>query len=275
MIGWRFIKVQPTDFVMQYSNGKLVRQGAGLSFFYFAPTTSLVLIPLASRDISFTFEESTSDFQQITIEGQFTCRVVDPIRLSQLMNFTLAANRKDFESDDPKILFQRLVNHTQMLTRSCLKSFSLEETLTDPDLLVDALRRNLENARAIGSLGIEILGLNILAIKPTPEMARTLEALGREQLLLKADWTISPRKKSSAEQALPNLQNELNTEIAFENRKQQARKPQLDPLKKLPSKEAQASVNISPEEENKKLVALAVQGVKPEENGKRQTASRR
>ncbi len=51
MLGIRYIKVQPTDFILQYRPGKLVREGAGLSFFYFSPNSSLVLVPVASPDI--------------------------------------------------------------------------------------------------------------------------------------------------------------------------------------------------------------------------------
>jgi hypothetical protein len=52
MFGFRFIKVEPTEFVIQYKHGKVIREGAGLSFFYYAPTTSLVQIPLESVDCS-------------------------------------------------------------------------------------------------------------------------------------------------------------------------------------------------------------------------------
>ena len=46
MFGIRLIKVDPTDFVLQYKRGKIVREGAGLSFSCFTPTTSLVLVPI-------------------------------------------------------------------------------------------------------------------------------------------------------------------------------------------------------------------------------------
>lgn len=42
MFGIKFIKVQPTTYLLQYRRGKIVREGLGLSFFYYAPTTSLV-----------------------------------------------------------------------------------------------------------------------------------------------------------------------------------------------------------------------------------------
>ena len=72
MFGIRFIKVEPTDFVMQFKGGSIVREGAGLSFFYYAPTTSLVLVPVGSVDVPFIFEEVTADFQEVTVQGQIT-----------------------------------------------------------------------------------------------------------------------------------------------------------------------------------------------------------
>ncbi len=63
MFGIRFIKVQPTTCLLQYKNGKLKRQGAGLAFYYYSPTTSLVAVPIASNDAPFIFSETTADFQ--------------------------------------------------------------------------------------------------------------------------------------------------------------------------------------------------------------------
>ena len=47
MLGIRFIKSQPTTYLMQFSGGKVVREGAGQSFFYYAPTSSIVAVPRA------------------------------------------------------------------------------------------------------------------------------------------------------------------------------------------------------------------------------------
>jgi hypothetical protein len=91
MFGLRFFKVEPTDFVLQFKRGKAVREGAGLSFFYFAPTTSLVLVPVGSVDVPFIFEEVTADFQQVTVQGQITYRIVEPLTIAQLLDFTIEA----------------------------------------------------------------------------------------------------------------------------------------------------------------------------------------
>ena len=42
MLGIRFVKSQPTTYLLQYKGGRVKREGAGLSFFYYAPTTTLV-----------------------------------------------------------------------------------------------------------------------------------------------------------------------------------------------------------------------------------------
>lgn len=41
MLGIKFIKVQPTTYLLQYRGGKVVREGTGLSFFYYSPSTAL------------------------------------------------------------------------------------------------------------------------------------------------------------------------------------------------------------------------------------------
>ena len=98
MIGLKFIKVQPTTYLLEYRGGKIVREGLGLSFFYYAPTTSLVAVPVASADVPFIFQETTGDFQSVTVQGQVTYRVGEPKRLAALLNYTLARNGETYVS---------------------------------------------------------------------------------------------------------------------------------------------------------------------------------
>ena len=72
MFGIRYIKSQPTTHLMQFQKGRVVREGAGLAFFYYAPTTTLVAVPLASQDAGFILELVTRDFQSVTVQGQVT-----------------------------------------------------------------------------------------------------------------------------------------------------------------------------------------------------------
>lgn len=273
MFGIRFIKVDPTDFVLQFKRGEVVREGTGLSFFCFSPTTSLVRIPGGSVDVPFIFEEVTADFQEVTVQGQLTYRIAEPKKLSQLMNFTLAPNGKDYASDDPKKLPQRLINHAQVLTRASMKSLKLRDALGQSDELVTSLRQGLQSAEAIASIGIEILGLSILAIKPTPETARAFEAEAREKILREADEAIYSRRNAAVEQERSIKENELNTEIAVENKKRQIKEAQMDAEKSVQQKkreisEAEMAAKIAIEEKNKEFVALSTANAREEADSK-------
>src|SRR5438128_730455 len=133
MFGVRFIKVQPTTHLIQYRGGRVVREGAGLAFFYYSPTTSLVAIPIVSTDAPFIFEEVTADFQTVTIQGQVTYRVVEATKLAALMNFTLDARGQSYASDEPQKLPQRVINVINVLARSELQALPLREAVRASD----------------------------------------------------------------------------------------------------------------------------------------------
>ncbi len=273
MLGIKYIKVDPTDFVIQYRSGKVTREGTGQAFYYFAPTTSLVKIPLASVDVPFIFDSITADFQELTVQGTLTYRVSDPKKLSQLMNFTLAPNGTDYATEDPQKLPQRLISYTQVLTRSTVKAMSLRDALTGIDTLVETLRSGLQSADIVALLGIEILQLSILAIKPTPETARALEAEAREQILREADEAVYARRNAAVEQERSIKENELNTEIAVENKKRQIRETQMEAEKSVQGikrelEEAKMSARIALEEMNTNLTKLIVENAKEQADSK-------
>jgi regulator of protease activity HflC (stomatin/prohibitin superfamily) len=273
MFGIRLIKVDPTDFVLQYKRGKIVREGTGLSFSCFTPTTSLVLVPIGSVDVPFIFEEVTADFQAVSVQGQLTYRVVDPKRLSELMNFTLAVNQRSYASDDPQKLPQRLIDYAHVFLRSSLKQLSLRETLGQSEVMVTSVRESLRTAEAITSLGVEVLGFSILAIKPTPETARALEAEAREQILREADDAIYTRRNAAVEQERAIKENELNTEIAVELKQRQIKETQMEAEKSVRQKrheiqEADMAARIALERKNKELVALSTANAREEADAK-------
>lgn len=269
MFGIKFIKVQPTTYLLQYRGGKVVREGLGLSFFYYAPTTSLMAVPVGSADVPFIFQETTSDFQTVTIQGQVTYRVGDPRRLAGLLNYTLAAEGRGYTSEDPKKLPERVTHVVNVLARAELQKLALREAIRASDAIVDAVKKRLATAEEITSLGLEVLGLSVLAIKPVPETARALEAEAREQLFRESDEAIYARRNAAVEQERAIKENELNTDIAVENKKRQIRETQMEAeravqeKKHLLEKEA-LEADIGMEDRRKKLVELEAENTRAE-----------
>ena len=137
------------------------------------------------------FQESTADFQSVTIQGQLTYRVADPKRLASLLDFSVDT-RRAYYSDDPRKLPERLIHTLQTLTRAITQRLVLKDALVSSDSIVAEAQTELRKSEAVSTLGVEILSLSILGIQPTPETGRALEAEAREALQRRADERFMP-----------------------------------------------------------------------------------
>jgi len=180
------------------------------------------------RRRAFHLQRNTADFQAITIQGQLTYRVTDPQKVSSLLNFTLAPNHKGCISDDPAKLPQRIINLVQVLTRAQVQRLPLRSALTSSDAIVESVMAAAQGSEALVALGIQLLAFSILGVRPTPEMAKALEAEAREELQRKSDEAIYARRNAAVEQERKIKENELSTEIAVEEKKRQIREAQMD-----------------------------------------------
>jgi hypothetical protein len=205
-----------------------VRQGAGLSFFYYAPTTSLVAVPIASRDAGFMLELVTSDFQGVTVQGEVTYRVGDPSRIYKMMDFSLKPDGASYASEDPDRLKGRVVMQVRAIVQQVIQALPLRNALKATAEVARAAQAQLGSQPEIQALGLEILGVSVVAIKPTPDIARALEAEAREANLKAADDAISQRRMAGVQTERAIRQNELDTEIAVEVKKREIQETQME-----------------------------------------------
>lgn len=260
MFGFNFIKFDAMTYVLQYKNGGIKQEGRGLSFWYYRPTTSIVAIPMGSDDAPFIFEDSTKDFQTITVQGEITYQITDPKRLADLLDFTVGANGKRL-SDDYQKLSQRVVNEAQAAASVFLGDSTLREAMAGSKTLEKAILNQLQQSEAIQSIGIQPLSVIVLSVKPSPEMARALEAETREALQIESDQAIYKRRNFAVEQERAIKESELNTEIAVEEkRKQIADKKMESQIKKAENdrelREMKISADIAIEENRQQLIEL-------------------
>jgi len=215
-----FFKAEPSEFVIHQARGKTRRAGAGLSFFYFAPTASIALVPATTLDSSFVFNETTKNFQQITVQGQLTYRIKDPLRVAGLLDFTVKAPLKAYRTKDPEKLAPRILAVVQKRTQAAVRDLSLEQALTKGEALAHEVLVAVMDDMELATSGLEILSLHFSSVKPTPEMGKALEAEQREALQKRADEAIYARRAAAVEQERKIKENELATEVALEEQKQ-------------------------------------------------------
>ena len=221
-----FMQAAPTTYILHWQHGRLRRQGAGLSFVYFAPTSTIAAVPLASTDVPFVFTESTADFQTVTLQGSLTYRVSDPAGLAAALDYSIRPNGSHV-SDDPEKLPERLLQVAQVLARTAVQRLPLRDALVSSDPIVAEVLAGLRTSDPVRALGVEILGFSLLAIRPTPEIARALEAEAREALQGRSDEAIYARRNAAVEQERRIKESELETEVAVLAKQRQIREAQI------------------------------------------------
>jgi len=132
---------------------------------------------------------------------------------------------------------------------------TLREALVAGEALVEQVSAGLRKAEAVAMLGVEPLSLSVLSIRPTPEMARALEAEARESLQRESDEAIYARRNNAVEQERTIKESELNTELAVEQKKREIR-------------EAQMKAEIAIEEQRTALISKRVENDKKDADSK-------
>lgn len=277
MFGFRFVKFDPSAHVFVIKNGRTIREGSGLAFWFFAPTTSFVKVPLESSSAAFIFEELSADFQTVSIQGEIAYRVSDPARMKAQMNFSLSSKTLEYLSEDPQRVDQKIVNVAKTVIKREIAKLSLKEATKATDQIKAASELSLGADAYLSSLGLEITNLSILAILPNKETGRALEAETREHILKEADDATYERRNASVEQERKIKENELNTEIAVEAKKRQIREAQVDAERAVQEKtrllEAEnMSFQIAQEGERGRLAKIAADNARIEADAKAYSA---
>jgi hypothetical protein len=227
MFGIKHIKFDSMTYVLHFKNGNIQREGRGLSFFYFAPNSSIAAIPMGSNDLPFIFNESTNDYQTVNIQGQISYKISNPKTLADVLDFTVNDNGQ-YKKNDIEKLNQRIINEAQTATSSFIHEIKLKDAIRSAKSIEERILEGLKSSQAIAMLGINILGANILGIQATPEMARALETETREKLQQEADHAIYERRNFAVEQERKIKETELNTEIAVEEKQKQIAEKKME-----------------------------------------------
>ena len=272
MLGIKYIKFDAMTHVIHYVNGKIKKEGRGLAFFYYAPKSSIFAIPVGSSDIPFVFQESTADYQTVSIQGQITYRVADPKQLAQMLDFSVDSKGRYKQNDTEKIP-QRLSNEAQTATSTLIHNLKLQEAIRSAKQIEEAIMSGIKQSEAVNLLGIEPISVTIVAIKATPEMERALEAETREALQQKADQATYERRNFAVEQERIIKESELNTEIALEEKKKQIVEKQMETEvlteeNKRKIQEMKMDGNIALEDQKSQLLDLKTENDKKQADAK-------
>lgn len=222
-----YIKFSPNQYVLRYRKGNLIAQGTGLSFFFFAHNTSACVLPISGTDIDFMFEETTQDFQTVTVQGQLTCRITDYEKAAAALDFTVNLRNGGYTDQPIEKLNKRMVNLAHVQVKSHIGAMGLTKAIQTSRTLADQVLMEMTRSEECAEMGVSVTGFSILKIRANPETARALEAKTREDILRESDEAIYDRRNASIEQERKVKENELNTQISVEEKKKAIKETEL------------------------------------------------
>ena len=215
-MGLRHYKFQPNEYVLVMKNGKVVNQGIGLAFFCNTLSTGMSVVPTVSFDTFFAFDDvMTSDFQGINIQGDISYIIRDYEKVAGMIDFsyTSESEYENKKAEAKQVLGKRITNLAKTSASKFVNARDVKAVIHAQEELATFLTQEMTSNEAIKELGLEVVTVSILAVSPSMETKKALEAATREQIMQQQDDAMYKRRNAAIEQERIVKENELNTEI--------------------------------------------------------------
>lgn len=90
-------------------------------------------------------------------------------KLAEVLDFTVDAGGS-YKKDESEKLTQRISNEAQTATSALVHAMPLKDTLRAAKAIEEKIFAGLKGSVAVNALGLEVLAVNVLAVRGTPEM---------------------------------------------------------------------------------------------------------
>lgn len=216
MFGIKYFKAEPTEFVRIRVRGKVRKEGEGITAFYMPFRTTIEMVSVATHDHPFYITEFSKDNQEVSLQGGFIYRILDPKKIIEVYNFSIDPVTKAYMTEDDNKLPDNILQLTRGRIRNVVQNTPLERLLLMGDELAHDVTEKLRGEAIVDEMGIDFRTIYFGSILPTPEIAKALEAKYRESLLMRADEAIYERRAQAVEKERAIQENEMKTKIELE-----------------------------------------------------------
>ena len=206
-----------TRALFQGRRGKLINRGAGASFWFRPLDTNLSEVPVDDLEFGNIFRVTTSDRQEVSVQTALTVRIVDPELTARRVDFEIDQRTGEWTGQPLQNLQNRLAESAKQFAAEVVARESLVTVLDDGLRLVrDAIAEGLSGEGQLGSAGIEVLGVRVVAVRADEELERALQTRIREEAQADADRATYDRRAQAVDRERAIKENELNnrTELA-------------------------------------------------------------
>ncbi|MCA9544290.1 MAG: band 7 protein [Myxococcales bacterium] len=213
------LRSESNAYVVRTRNGQAVARGRGLAFWFRPLTHSVAELPLDDREFAFVAHGRSKDFQEVTVQGAVAWRLGDPDRAAERLDFNI-----DLATGAPKA---RPLEQIETLVGGLAEQVVQRAVALHPvhALLGEALQATqqgiasaIQDHPAIVALGVEVVGVRVGDIKPSPEVEKALQTPTRERIQQSADEAKFARRAQAVDKERAIAENELSNRIELAKR---------------------------------------------------------
>ncbi|MGB9036185.1 hypothetical protein BLJ79_11180 [Arthrobacter sp. UCD-GKA] len=210
----------PTGYVVHLQKGAVRHRGVGQAFWFRPAASVLSEVPVDDQELPTLFHAITRDHQDVSIQANVTYRFVDPVSVASRLDFGLQQAGQATSGGKEQvatIIGQLCQSHAIDHVATTTLAQALERGVSElRQLLTEALSADTR----LASTGIEILGVQVLAVRPESEVERALQTPVREQLQAEADRAVYERRAVAVERERTISENEMASQIELASRRE-------------------------------------------------------
>jgi regulator of protease activity HflC (stomatin/prohibitin superfamily) len=218
----RHLRSDASAYVLLWRKSRLVREGRGLSFFFLPHAASVAEIPVDDREMPLVFHGRSLDYQDVTAQGVLTFRVRDPGTLASRVDFTVDLSSGGYRREPLEKLALLFAQLAEQHAAGWVSRTPIREVLADgPERIREAIAAGLASDPTLPGMGLEVVSIRVSSVRPTPDVAKALEAPTRERIQQAADEAAFARRALAVEKERAIQENELKNRIELARRQEE------------------------------------------------------
>jgi hypothetical protein len=211
----------PTAWI-RHASGGVRHAGIGVSFWFRARTAVVSEVPIDDRDLSLVCHARTADHAELSVPLGITYRIAEPELAATRLDFGIEPRTGRWRGAPLEALATLLGELAQQPALAELARQTLDGALAaGPDPIERAVTERLADDSRLAELGVQVAGVRVLDVRPTPELERALATPTREAAQARADRATYQRRADAVERERAIAENELQSKIELARREEQ------------------------------------------------------
>jgi regulator of protease activity HflC (stomatin/prohibitin superfamily) len=218
---FRHLRADASSFVLHYRGTRLLRSGRGMAFWFRPLTDSVAEVPADDRELALVIHGRSADFQEVSVQGVLTYRVMDPAKLASRVDFTVDSGTGAFLRQPLEKISQALAQLAQQHAGDYLLHTPIRQILIEGQSHVRTLvEEGLASESQVTAMGLGVVSVRIHTVKPSPDLEKALEAPARERIKQEADEAAFDRRAQAVDKERAIQDNELQNKIELAKREE-------------------------------------------------------